>query len=146
MGIASLREELLDALPEALWSAGPSIRVADLGGNKLTEVPASLAVLNSLQRLRLSHNQLSQEGIPWTALAALPHLAVLALDHNRWALPAHSAVNCPNAAFPQSCFCVWSDNAVPCLCALQHCITEQSFVNVQHHAQFIFDISNRSWQ
>lgn len=85
VGIASLRDEQLNALPEALWSTGTSIRVADLGGNKLTDVPASLAVLNGLQRLRLSHNQLTQEGIPWTALASLPHLTVLALDYNRWA-------------------------------------------------------------
>ena len=83
VGIASLRDEHLDTLPDALWTAGTAIRVADLGGNRLTDVPASLGVLNGLQRLRLSHNQLTQEGVPWAALAALPLLAVLALDHNR---------------------------------------------------------------
>lgn len=86
MGIASLRDEQLSSLPEELWSVGPSARVADFGGNKLTTVPASLSALSALQRLRLSHNQLSDEGIPWPALAAMPQLAVLALDHNRSAL------------------------------------------------------------
>ena len=86
VGIASLRDEQLSSLPAELWSAGPSIRVADLGSNRLTSVPASLAALTGLQRLRLSHNQLTDEGLPWAALAALPQLAVLALDHNRSAL------------------------------------------------------------
>lgn len=94
VGIASLRDEHLNSLPEALWTAGTSIRVADLGGNKLTDVPASLAVLNGLQRLRLSHNQLTHEGIPWIALAALPLLAVVALDHNRWVLDIRHNMQC----------------------------------------------------
>ena len=86
VGIASLRDEHLDNLPEELWSIGPSIRVADFGSNKLTCISSSLSVFSALQRLRLSHNQLPDEGIPWTALAAMPQLAVLALDHNRFAL------------------------------------------------------------
>lgn len=57
--------------------------MADLGGNKLISIPASLSAFSALQRLRLSHNQLSVEGIPWPALAGMSQLAVLALDHNR---------------------------------------------------------------
>lgn len=83
VGIASLRDEQLSKLPEELWSIGPSIRVADFGGNKLMSIPASLTAFSALQRLRLSHNQLSDDGIPWPALAVMPQLAVLALDHNR---------------------------------------------------------------
>ena len=83
VGIATLRDEQLSSLPAELWSIGPSIRVADFGSNKLTSVPTSLSAFSALQRLRLSHNQLSDEGIPWPALAAMPQLAVLALDHNR---------------------------------------------------------------
>ena len=83
VGIATLRDEQLSSLPSELWSIGPSIRVADFGSNKLTSVPASLSAFSALQRLRLSHNQLSDEGIPWHALTAMPQLAVLALDHNR---------------------------------------------------------------
>lgn len=86
MGIASLRDEHLSSLPAELWSVGPFIRVADFGSNNLTSVPASLSAFSALQRLRLSHNQLSDEGIPWPALTAMPQLAVLALDHNRSAL------------------------------------------------------------
>ena len=85
VGIASLRDQQLSSLPEELWSIGPSIRVADLGGNKLLSIPASLSAFSALQRLRLSHNQLPVEGIPWPALAGMQHLAVLALDHNRCA-------------------------------------------------------------
>lgn len=86
MGIVSLRDERLSSLPEELWSIGPSIRVADFGGNKLMSIPASLTAFSALQRLRLSHNQLSDDGLPWPALAVMPQLAVLALDHNRSAL------------------------------------------------------------
>lgn len=88
VGIASLRDEQLSSLPEELWSVGPSIRVADLGGNKLKSIPAFLSAFFALQRLRLSHNQLSVEGIPWPALAGMCQLAVLALDHNRSACHA----------------------------------------------------------
>ena len=86
VGIASLRDERLSSLPEEVWAAGHSIRVADFGSNKLTSISSSLSAFSALQRLRLSHNQLTDEGIPWPALAAMPQLAVLALDHNRLAL------------------------------------------------------------
>ncbi|DBB00038.1 TPA: hypothetical protein ACH3X1_013897 [Trebouxia sp. C0004] len=83
LGIAALRDEHLSNLPEELWHVGASIRVADFGSNKLTSVPAELSAFSALQRLRLSHNHLTDEGIPWPALAAMPQLVVLALDHNR---------------------------------------------------------------
>ncbi|KAL0038769.1 hypothetical protein WJX79_007174 [Trebouxia sp. C0005] len=83
VGIASLRDEHLTNLPEELWPIGASIRVADFGSNKLTSVSAQLSAFSALQRLRLSHNHLTDEGIPWPALAAMPQLVVLALDHNR---------------------------------------------------------------
>jgi len=81
-----LRDEHLTNLPEELWPIGASIRVADFGSNRLTSVPAALSAFSALQRLRLSHNHLTDEGIPWPALAAMPQLVVLALDHNRLAL------------------------------------------------------------
>lgn len=91
MGIASVREEHLSELPQELWPVGPSIRIADFGSNKLTVVPQSLSAFSALQRLRLSHNQLTDEGIPWAALAGMSHLVVLAMDHNRLALHLRDA-------------------------------------------------------
>lgn len=85
VGIASLQDEKLSSLPDELWPVGPSIRVADFGINRLTSIPSTLSAFSALQRLRLSHNQLSDEGMPWPALATMSQLAVLALDHNRLA-------------------------------------------------------------
>jgi Leucine-rich repeat (LRR) protein len=80
-GIASLRDLKLNELPAELWACG-DLRVADLGGNRLTAVPPSLGSLARLQKLRLSLNALTDAGIPWDAMASLTHLVVLALDHN----------------------------------------------------------------
>lgn len=81
-GIASLRDLKLTELPAELWSCGDALRVADLGGNRLTALPPTLGSLARLQKLRLSLNMLTDEGMPWDALASLTQLVVLALDHN----------------------------------------------------------------
>ena len=88
-GIVSLRDQQLQELPEQLWRAEvvAAARVADLGGNRLRSLAPSLQQMASLQRLRLSHNQLEAGGLPWEALAQLDHLSTLALDNNRQALP-----------------------------------------------------------
>lgn len=82
VGIMSLREEQLLELPSQIWKV-EGIRCADLGGNRLSSLPSACMALTSLQKLRLSYNQLSTEGIPWQSLAAMPQLNILALDHNR---------------------------------------------------------------
>lgn len=81
-GIASLRDLKLAELPAQLWACGDALRVADLGGNRLTALPPSLSALARLQKLRLSLNALADSGMPWDALASLTQLVVLALDHN----------------------------------------------------------------
>lgn len=83
-GVASLRDLKLVTVPPQLYEAGESIRVADLGGNQLTSLPAGgLARLSCLQKLRLSLNRLEDGGMPWVALTELTSLIVLALDSNR---------------------------------------------------------------
>ena len=73
-------------LPEGLFQqpgALSNIRTADLGGNALAALPASLANLTALMRLRLSCNALTTQSVPWAELAGLQQLRVLALDHNK---------------------------------------------------------------
>lgn len=82
-GIAALRDLKLDSLPPELLALGGGVRVLDAGGNRLAALPPSLSQLSGLQRLRLSMNALADGGTPWPALAALPHLVVLALDSNQ---------------------------------------------------------------
>ena len=85
-GIMSLRDAGMRELPEGLLQqpgALSTIRTADLGGNALTALPASVANLTALMRLRLSCNALTSQGVPWGELASLQHLRVLALDHNK---------------------------------------------------------------
>ena len=84
-GIISLRDQQLQIVPEQLWQAQivAKARAADLGGNCLETLPPRIGQLASLQRLRLSHNWLTVEGMPWDALAGLTQLATLVLDSNR---------------------------------------------------------------
>ena len=82
-GIVALRGADLAELPNSLWAVGAAARTADLGGNALTALPAGIAALTGLMRLRLSHNALESAGVPWEALASLQQLRMLALDHNR---------------------------------------------------------------
>ena len=84
-GIISLRDQQLQSVPEQLWQAeiAAKARAADLGGNRLETLPPGIRQLVSLQRLRLSHNWLTVEGLPWDALAGLSQLATLVLDSNR---------------------------------------------------------------
>ncbi len=60
----------------------PCAQLADLSHNQLSRLPPSLASLSSLHTLRLSHNALTAEGVPWAALASLSALTCLTLDHN----------------------------------------------------------------
>ena len=87
-GIISLRDAGLAELPGSVWAVGSAARTADFGGNALTALPAGVASLTGLSRLRLSHNALSSAGVPWDALASLQQLRLLALDHNRCCWPA----------------------------------------------------------
>ena len=91
-GVISARDAGLSELPDILWAVGAAARTADLSGNSLTALPAAVAMLTALTRLRLSHNALISEGMPWDGLAGLPQLTVLALDHNRLVLGSSSTV------------------------------------------------------
>lgn len=90
-GIAALRDLKLAQLPAELFSSSVAarVRVLDVGGNALTALPPAISQLTALQRLRLSINQLGDEGGPWQLLTGLTQLVVLAADDNRLtALPA----------------------------------------------------------
>ena len=80
-----MRDQQLQSVPEQLWQTqiAAKARAADLGGNRLETLPLEIGQLASLQRLRLSHNWLTVEGLPWDALAGLSQLATLVLDSNR---------------------------------------------------------------
>lgn len=83
-GIVGLRDLKLSDIPADVFEVGAGVRVLDCGNNHLTSISTSpFSKLVSLEKLRLSFNELSGGGIPWTQLADLPRLAILALDHNR---------------------------------------------------------------
>ncbi|PSC75686.1 LRR repeats and ubiquitin-like domain-containing protein isoform A [Micractinium conductrix] len=82
-GIAALRDLRLAQLPPELFNVASGVRVLDAGGNQLAVLPPAFTVLSALQRLRLSINQLSDEGMGWQLLGALPQLSVLSADDNR---------------------------------------------------------------
>ncbi|CAL8464368.1 g3903 [Coccomyxa elongata] len=82
-GVASIRDAGVGQVPSQLWDVADSLRSADLGSNHLTCLPPNVALLTGLTRLRLSGNRLVSGGVPWTQLAALSQLNLLALDHNQ---------------------------------------------------------------
>eukprot|EP00884_Botryococcus_braunii_P023093 jgi/Botrbrau1/9468/Bobra.0252s0089.1 len=81
-GVIGLRGEGLAHLPPEVFDVGSAARMADVGGNALETIPQELCRLPALQRLRLSHNLLTSEGIP-DSLSSLTGLTILAADHNR---------------------------------------------------------------
>ena len=85
-GIAALRDLKLTSLPSMIFSepAAGCLRVGDFGGNKLSSLPPSISKFVRLQKLRLSINALTDDGMPWEALSGLTNLVVLCLDHNRF--------------------------------------------------------------
>lgn len=82
-GIAALRDLKLTQLPPELFALAAGVRVLDAGGNALAALPPDISSMTALQRLRLSLNQLTDEGIQWGALACLTQLVILAADDNR---------------------------------------------------------------
>ncbi len=96
-GVASIRDAGLAQVPSQLWDVADSLRSADLGGNHLTCLPPNVALLTGLTRLRLSGNRLVSGGMPWTQLAALSQLNLLALDHNQ-CVPAKSYSGLPSVS------------------------------------------------
>ncbi|KAG2501705.1 hypothetical protein HYH03_000206 [Edaphochlamys debaryana] len=83
-GIVAARDQGLTSLPDDLYASGPaSAKVCDLSRNRLPRLPPSLGQLGTaLHTLRLEHNALSTEGVPWAALYGLAGLTSLTLDHN----------------------------------------------------------------
>ena len=84
-GIASLRDEQLSQIPCELLLL-KNLRTADLGGNRLKELPEAFASLTGIQRLRLSHNLLGPDSKALLPLQWLSQLVNLSLDHNLCAL------------------------------------------------------------
>jgi len=82
-GIVGLRDSNLTDIPSEVLALGPSARVLDIGGNRLSVLPLDMASLTSLQRLRLSRNNLTLIGLPPLVFSALTNLTTLALDHNQ---------------------------------------------------------------
>lgn len=75
--------EGLTTIPGGVWEVAEDARVLELSGNRLTQIPAPmLALLPGLRTLRLAHNELPAQGLPWATLAGLPRLTSLVLDHN----------------------------------------------------------------
>lgn len=69
----------LPQLPDSLWSL-PRLRLLAAADNKLTALPPALAHAQRLETLDLSRNALA--GVPWETLASLPHLRRLVLTGN----------------------------------------------------------------
>ena len=89
-GIVGLRNAGIDEIPQDVWELGESVKAADFFSNRIVAVPAAVASLVAVTRIRLSDNKLTSPCVAWEALCTLPNLVVLALDNNalEGALPA----------------------------------------------------------
>ncbi|CAK9254916.1 unnamed protein product [Sphagnum jensenii] len=81
-GIVSLRDSSLQKVPAAVWSIGLSVRVLDLGGNSLLELPLEVGSLTNLQRLQINGNGFKDGTISWQGLSSLSQLTMLTVDNN----------------------------------------------------------------
>ncbi|PRQ34599.1 putative leucine-rich repeat domain, L domain-containing protein [Rosa chinensis] len=83
-GVIGLSECNLKAIPEEVWGdSRTSARVLDLSNNVIQEVPALIGCMNSLQKLLLDSNDISDDSVSWEALKSLKSLTVLSLNQNR---------------------------------------------------------------
>jgi Leucine-rich repeat (LRR) protein len=84
-GIGALRDLKLTEIPTEIFTnplCCENIRVLDLGGNTFSSLPPSISNLKKIQKLRLSFNILTDEGMQWDAVCSMTQLVVLAIDHN----------------------------------------------------------------
>ena len=83
-GIIGLRDLSLTALPDEAFepTLSPSIRVVDVSLNKLTELPASIAVWVGCNKFKLGGNKFTSQSVPWTQLTLLPNITHLNLENN----------------------------------------------------------------
>ncbi|KAL7247254.1 hypothetical protein ACSBR2_002218 [Camellia fascicularis] len=95
-GVIALSECNLRAIPDEVWTCGPSARVLDLSHNSIKDMPAAIGSLRALQKLLLNANELLVESISWEGVTSLKSLTVLSLNQNHLtALPsAMGALTC----------------------------------------------------
>ncbi|XVF46210.1 hypothetical protein PTKIN_Ptkin03bG0009000 [Pterospermum kingtungense] len=81
-GVVALADCNLKAIPDEVWDCGSSARVLDVNNNSIRDVPSKISCLNSIQKLFLNANGISDEAIHWEGLTSLKHLTVLSISHN----------------------------------------------------------------
>ncbi|XP_042453789.1 plant intracellular Ras-group-related LRR protein 8-like isoform X2 [Zingiber officinale] len=81
-GVVALSECHLEAVPEEVWSCESSIRVLDISNNLIREVPTKVGLLQSLNKLLLNANNITDDSISWEGLSSLKSLTVLSINQN----------------------------------------------------------------
>ncbi|XP_022732095.1 LRR repeats and ubiquitin-like domain-containing protein At2g30105 isoform X3 [Durio zibethinus] len=77
------------AIPDEVWDCGSSARVLDVNNNSIQDVPSKISSLNSIQKLFLNANGISDEAIHWEGLTSMKYLTVLSINQNHLtALPS----------------------------------------------------------
>ncbi|XVF20354.1 hypothetical protein REPUB_Repub11eG0191000 [Reevesia pubescens] len=64
-GVVALADCNLKAIPDEVWDCGSSARVLDVNNNSILDVPNKITCLNSIQKLLLDANGISDEAIHW---------------------------------------------------------------------------------
>ncbi|XP_022732094.1 LRR repeats and ubiquitin-like domain-containing protein At2g30105 isoform X2 [Durio zibethinus] len=88
-GVIALADCNLKAIPDEVWDCGSSARVLDVNNNSIQDVPSKISSLNSIQKLFLNANGISDEAIHWEGLTSMKYLTVLSINQNHLtALPS----------------------------------------------------------
>ncbi|XP_047046076.1 plant intracellular Ras-group-related LRR protein 8 isoform X1 [Lolium rigidum] len=82
-GVIALSDSSLKAVPEEVWDCGSSVRVLDVCNNSIEAIPRKIVALKSLNKLLVTANDISDEGICWEGLSRVQGLIVLSLSQNR---------------------------------------------------------------
>ncbi|XP_074587614.1 plant intracellular Ras-group-related LRR protein 8-like [Curcuma longa] len=81
-GVVALSECHLEAVPEEVWSCESSVRVLDISNNFIHEVPTKVGLLQSLNKLLLNANNITDDSISWEGLSSLKSLTILSINQN----------------------------------------------------------------
>ncbi|XP_038722037.1 LRR repeats and ubiquitin-like domain-containing protein At2g30105 isoform X2 [Tripterygium wilfordii] len=81
-GVIALADRNLKAIPDDVWTCGSLARVLEISNNSVQDVPTKIGSLESLQKLFLNANAISDESIDWEGLKSLKYLTVLSVSQN----------------------------------------------------------------
>ncbi|KAE8729085.1 LRR repeats and ubiquitin-like domain-containing protein [Hibiscus syriacus] len=94
-GVIALADYNLKTIPDEVWDCGSSARVLDVNNNSIQNVPNKISCLNSIQKLFLNANGISDEAIQWEGFTSLKFNS--SIRHSKPLYYWHKIINTVNS-------------------------------------------------